>query len=369
MNLLPSDLRKVIGRYIRSNDLGTYCQLIPNCEQFLIERAIIDLGLPKNLILEIWDTPEQLYNLTPYENYIRVSSYFGIVLPGPEKFLNLKFCYQLAVSNNAKETANYFGTLLHHEAKKIKSDLNNSFSREGKFYQKGYGKGPTAKEYDLVSHGQMPEAIVPHSNPSLVAVLFGQYDLAEQLVSQEAFPERFLENNLFIRYMVKGRLQELEQTFPELPPHISQHIVHILREIYQIEKNIKPEVLYWLAYKINPQVFLLTLHPWYLENPLVSKMFALVYYLYPEIVRTDLKNRPTYLFNLTRLPIYFYVSCKLNPPTPDGIKGQVGKFFRTNYNPENVNILANTLNTMGDVKIGMRKASQIAKTIIKKAQK
>lgn len=348
MNFLPSDLKRIVEQYIDPIALGTYCQLISNCEQFLIGRAASDLRLPRDLILEIWNYPENLYNLTPYDNYIRVSAYFGVPFPGAQKFLHLKLCYRLAVSNNIKEAAYYFGNLLHYEDKKIKSNLKESFDREGRFYQKRTGLGPYVKEYRKIIEGEVPQGnLVNPRSLILMAALTGRYKILEELVKNSGISDQHVEEVLFISNMVKGNVIELEDLFPELPTPINRSIPFFLSSISNIEKKISEKVLVWLVHKINIPLFLDGLQNWYLDNPLIVKFFALVYYYYPEQIRQYLSIWRARFFNLTIIPFYFYTRIKLgllfDLADLNEIRTKVSNFAKVNYNPESVNILINVL--------------------------
>lgn len=374
MNLLPSDLKKLIGLYLPRSQIEGYISLLPQSVDFLLSRAILDLQLSQKLVREIWTYCRDFLGttLSPYDHYLCTLSYFGMVSPGSEKFLDPKLCYDIAVANYDLESSYYFANLLGYDQKKVKAALGYSYSDVGKFYN-GLKLFPKiTKLYNQVLEGD-PEAMDRagiYKTQKLLA-LYGKYDLLEMLEEDGKLSADDVEENLFLRYVVKGNLKQLEQLFPTLPEDISKYIIYVLYSIYHISKNIKTEILEWLVHKLNIADFLNTIRNGYNKNPIVAKLFGLVYYYYPDAVKSYFSVNPMKFFNVTGLPIYFYLGCRLSPifNYPATIKKQMAKINKIRYNPEDLDILIKTLEAYPNEKIGRKSAPQIAQTIIKKIKK
>lgn len=247
MNLLPGDLKKLIGLYIPREQVREYCGLLSNPGKFLPARSVEDLGLPMALVKELWEIPQPIYNLTPYEHYLAIMSFFAIVEPGSEKFLDLKVCYDMAINNyDVGGGAQYFGKSLGFNFTRIEKDLAYSYSAIGKFYNHISTKGKKYKDLQAIANGNIARVgfTTDVFEAAQLAVLYGKYDLIDQL--QNNFPvltDNYIEGDFFIKYLVMGNVKELDALFSQLPDDAKTNIVFYIEKAYKIKKNIKTSVL------------------------------------------------------------------------------------------------------------------------------
>ena len=163
-----------------------------------------------------------------------------------------------------------------------------------------------------------------------------------------------------------GNVKELDALFSQLP---GSDIFFYMRYVYDINKNIKGSVLEWLVHKINiPQFLEKFTERYYWTNITPNlKLLGLIYYHYPDTIKSFLNDNPMAFFNLTQLPIVFYVQCQLGNifNYPEMIKKKATGFTKVKYNEENMDILAVILSKREE-KIGKKTTKKMAQEIITK---
>ena len=108
MDLLPLDLKKLIGIHLPYGQIGSYSlEFNLQTKEFLLAYLVNFFQFPKNFLAELWGYPEHFYDLDSYDRYVRILTYFGYSLPGSEKFLCIKKCYDYSLKKFDSSVASY----------------------------------------------------------------------------------------------------------------------------------------------------------------------------------------------------------------------------------------------------------------------
>lgn len=230
MNLLPLDLRKLVGLYISPIYLSQFLPLINGGPEFLINKAVVDLGIDRSTVEKIWNFPELLEPLTDYWNYVRVLSYFEVIVPGSERFLARERCAHEAVRLGNKKLINYFGKV---------EDVNV--------------QNPEVQLYRDLVQGKITEVGDEITKNNLIIAIFLGIKseiirLTEKLgISNDTFLTIWFEV-----YVIIDNMQALQDLFPKnLPTIIIKMLQRILRKIRYVIPEIAPRIYRWIVSKLT----------------------------------------------------------------------------------------------------------------------
>lgn len=222
MNQLPSDVKKIITLYLPPLDLINYNSIFPSPDY--LENLKTQLFIGPSMVQKIWSSPEQFYNLTEYQNYIRVLTYCDIIVPGSELFVSPYYCYREAIRTDNKRLKDYFDKYSHEVQKPRYTNLYRDLLQ-------GKAKLGTGKY---------------NQNDLRIAIYQNNWDLVEKIVDQSQTDPDYLESLLFQNYVLKGNLKELEANFPEISDYIATNLVAILEPI-RWTTSISDEIYLWIA--------------------------------------------------------------------------------------------------------------------------
>lgn len=342
MDLLPLDLKKLIGIHLPYGQIGSYSlEFNLQTKEFLLNHLVNFFQFPKNFLAELWGYPEHFYDLDSYDRYVRVLTYFGYSLPGSEKFLSLKKCYDYSLKKFDSSVASYFGEKLGYSSKKIKTEITQSMSEVGRFFQ-GRKSNPYFKE---IKKGKYPSKITGKKSAEdciIIAIINHQYTIAEEIAENHNISAKKMEKLLFIAYTVIGNLSELQELFKV---DSNLNICNLLITIYQIIPKIDPQILQWLASKIN------------FHSSYNGELTAWFYLIAPEKITLDNAIAISYSYNQL---IKVYIAFKLYP-TEKVLSRD--KEYIVMYNLEYYNILITNLLQNPDQKISGISFKQIAQNI------
>lgn len=310
MNLLPSDLQKTIGLYIPYDQTLKFCQLVQCDGQFYKTKE--ELEVPY-----VIDIKENFYTLTPYENYVRLLSYYFIILPGSEKFLSPTTCYHEAMRVHRYDIAKYFLQFIDPLMVKL-----NKMTAEPE---------PNFL-YDLVT-GKHPMPKTVHET-LLNQIYYKKYNL----IDEEKVTEEEMANALFTIYTLTGNLKNLKETFPQLPSNRS--IYYILDEVRQAIPEIKAEIYVWIVKNLTPEDIrgLGTLQLW------PTFFYYLWKYHGPEILKYQnfgdegLNVAPSIIFLTINDPLF---KAKVKKLLDKAMKDNLYLVNTQGVNIENVNVFLN----------------------------
>lgn len=108
LDLLVPDINKQVLLKAEPDEVAKLCQIsqaikkICDSDDFWWKKAIHDTELKINLSFFTQ------FEGHPYQRYLRVLSYVGMVLPGSEKFLSVNFCFKRSIKKNQFRNIDYF---------------------------------------------------------------------------------------------------------------------------------------------------------------------------------------------------------------------------------------------------------------------
>lgn len=353
MDLLPLDLLNVLADYL---PYSVVPELEPRSKSFYINNLLATLGPMPKFINMVWDYPD-FYPLSNKENFIRVLSWFGLIVPGSEKFLTIKKCYDLAIISQNVKVINYFGHLFNKSEDKIQKDIKKFHGPVANFILGVPDKWD--KIFEKVKKGQLDRNQDPDPREQLfISVYYGQTDLTEKIMYRYDFDISCLENDLLLTYIIKGNLKELKDTFSTIPSYTE----NILERADLFIPQVSSPILFYIMEHMNIKNFLD--HPPLGPNSNIIRLFALIYEYHPEQI-IPMKCDSLFIPHLCDLPGEFYFlqiifnfnADQLIQFNDDYMK--IGK--KSSINLETLNIFSQQLEKNGRAEIAKKIKTKVLK--------
>lgn len=368
MNYLPSDLIKIVINYSSPDAVLSFS---PITDEVLINNLVNYLGLDPKLILTFWNYPENLYDLTSKDRYIRVLAYFNFVVPGAEKFLSLENCYQSALKSQDLHISLYFGEKLGKTKSAVEADLWRHLSPLGKFLKDPQRNNVDSSYFKKIKKGELPTGKnFPIELSLQLAALYNHYNLIEQIVSDYNLTTYGLDSNLLEAYIIKGDLNFIKEMFPKIPEELD--ISEILYSVNRVIPRINVQILEWIASEISKKDLEGVIERYESCPEEINTIFlGLLYQKYPSYVKGRLSYNQNKTIKLTAPPLAIYIQLyeslymdKIHMPI--SLTAFLKNKKLDKYNLEDLNIIIVALSKSLLLRIGKRTPKELTSEIIAK---
>lgn len=215
-----------------------------------LRKLQIDTGRPLEEVTQIWDLPSEIYpELSFYQNYVRVLSFYNIVVPGSQHFILPQKCYDYATQEQNLELMTFFGQTL---GKDIEKDYVEARKRN---YATWDISNEVLQEILKTFHRIMVDKIVDLRDLMSLAAIRNQWDyLIDQSQIYKNIPSEELEQFNILAKVVHDDLQGLQADYPDKLNLDTEEVATIIETaLYQIPQ-IKEEIYRWLS-KNTDRVF------------------------------------------------------------------------------------------------------------------
>ena len=229
MDLLPQEVKNLILSYFSLSELKKVGY--PDTPSFWLAKLNHELYARSEIIKEIWDIPD---SLTPRENYIKVLSYFYIIVPGSEQFIDPQICMMRAARLGDRALIKYFNKLTKENA--IKVPKYGDILRK---LVKGKAK-PNLKK------GIVPKN--PTQEDFVELVYLKKWKLAEGVAEKLNMTSEEIEKILIRIYILTDNLEELDKTDLSLLVSDFYDIINCIRWAVP---EISDHFFIWLNSKLN----------------------------------------------------------------------------------------------------------------------
>lgn len=334
MNLLPADLKALILIYSPYEQLRAYCSQNQCDAVVYIAHLAHRLGLPKNFISEIWNSPEHFYKLNHEDNYLRVLSYFKVV-KGSERFLARFTCYNEAVDSFDFPLAQYFGGMVGYNYKDVVDNLYPNLPEIAQFIDFPDNR-TVSPDWLRIKNGEPVNFSGLGIRPTLLlCLIYKKYNTFETLIKNHNVSDITVEEVYLTYYMIKGDLRTLKTDFPQIDQKIRIRMDDILKTVDSLNPDLSYQFIQYIV-SLNPEDYL---------DRLKDLRFLTIYYLYHKDLLTKI---PELKKSMTVLPIILYIYLKLGVPTDinNSIATLAGGFRDANL--ENINVALNYYASIGE---------------------
>lgn len=329
MNQLPPDLQKIIIGHCSYDQIGELQNLCTLDSIFYLRHLDYIIGLDYNLVRELWNLPYSFGSLTPYQNYVRVLSYFGYIIPETSQFLSFQTCYKLSLERSNHKMIHHFANLLKIKSSTVRNNIRDSFCPIADLIR---GKCEYI-ELQIVKEGQIPEIsknILSIYKGNLffdlvvVAVIYNHHSILDQLIEKFDLKSTDLETARFIAYSATNNIEQLNKLYPQrLSGIIELTINWCIKEIVKINSQVKKSTVQWIASKILNLDGLIVFGLADINNLLLVEVLAILY----NSKKDQIKDMEVYFYHSkTKYPLSLYIMGKILPEeTLQEIEDMVGK--------------------------------------------